>query len=90
MESYEHAGGSIGNDDGFFKELEDDTDKDHPGEIPDGADADEVRTWITTYFKYRAKLKKESRNRVLVMMFIKKVDQSKYGDLCASLYNNIY
>ena len=67
--------------------MEDDTDKDHPGEILDGADTDEVRTWIITYFKYKAKLKKESRNCALAMMFIKKVDQSKYGDLCASLYN---
>ena len=59
VESYELSGGSIGNDDGLLEELEDTNDIDHPGEIPKGTDADDVREWITKYFNYQKKLKKE-------------------------------
>lgn len=80
-------GGFIGIDDGLLEELEDTSDVDCPGVIPPGTNADKVCDWITKYFTYQKKLKKESRNRVLAMMFLKKVDQSQYGDLCVSLYN---
>ena len=42
VESYEHTGGSIGNDDGLIEELTDTNNPEHPGNIPTGSDADEV------------------------------------------------
>ena len=87
VESFEHYGGSIGTDIGLLRELEDDTDPDHPGPLPTGSDADEVRKWIVDNNRYQEKLKKASRNRCLAIMFLKRSDKDRYSDLIASLHN---
>ena len=74
MESYEHSGGSVGNDDGMLEELTDTHYGDHSGDIPTESDADEVREWIKDNKKYNDRLKKKSRNNILGIMFLKKVD----------------
>ena len=87
VESYEHSGGSIGNDEGLLKELENTEDADYPGDVPATGTGEEVREWIKKKDKYVARLKKEARNRMLGIMFLLKVDPAQYGDLCASIYN---
>ena len=87
VESFEHYGGIIDNDIGLIEELEDTNDADHPGEMPTLGDGDEVRRWVNEHNKYQSRMRKISRDRCIGMMFLKKSDKIRYGDLWASLQN---
>ena len=43
VKSFEHYGGTIGNDKGLIEELEDTNNADHPGDIPKMGDGNKVR-----------------------------------------------
>ena len=49
MGSFEHYGGTIGNDKALLEYLEDKSDSAHPGNIPETDDEDEVRAWFQNY-----------------------------------------
>ena len=87
IESFEHYGGTIGGDHGLLEEITDKSDPDHPGEIPQGTDADKVRKWIENDMKYKQKVAAASRDRTLGIMFLKKADRTRYGDLWTSIHN---
>ena len=88
VDSFEHYGGTIGNDRGLLEYLEDTKEPSHPGDIPEQGDGDDVREWFKKYLTYQNKLKKEARDRTLGIMLLRKADEYRYGDLLASLYNN--
>ena len=90
VKAFEHFGGNIGNDEGLILELKDESSPDHPGDMPDKTDTTlaEVKEWITKVKTYEIKIRAAARERYLAMMFLKKVNRKKYGDLWVSLKNN--
>jgi hypothetical protein len=87
VDAFEHYGGTIGGDKGLIDSLTDPDATDHPGPIPTGFGADEVRAWILLDARYKKKLLKQSRDQTLAMMYLSTVDRKKYGDLWVSLQN---
>jgi hypothetical protein len=87
VDAFEHYGGTIGGDKGLTDALTDPADRHHPGPTPFGTDADEVRAWILLNDKYNKLLAKLSRDQTLAMMYLRTVDQNKYGDLWIGLQN---
>ena len=70
--------------------MKDESSPDHPGDMPDKTDATlaELKEWITKVKTYEIKIRAAARERYLAMMFLKKVNRKKYGDLWVSLKNN--
>jgi hypothetical protein len=87
VDAFEHYGGTIGGDKGLIDSLVDTSDSNHPGTIPIGSDADEVRAWISMTTAYNKQLAQRCRDQTLAMMYLRTVDRKKYGDLWVSLQN---
>ena len=81
MESFEHFGGSLGNDSILIELYREDSDPDNPGPMPKGTNADKVCVWYVNLQKYEKKL------RYLAMLYLKKCDRSRYSSLYRNLQN---
>ena len=80
VEAFEHYGGTIGADKGLIDYVENISDFDHPGIMPEKEE--DLRKWIHAKEKYLLeKRETECRNKSLAAMFLRKVDQRHYGQI---------
>ena len=87
MEAYELHCGQLGSETSLVNHLENVKHPDYPGDIPETGDGDTVRDWYKKMVAYSDRLQKESRERMIAMMFLKGACRIRYGSLWFNLQN---